>query len=117
MARRALIKMNGEELLGSIEDYVRHCAESERIPNRAGYLRFMHLTRDDYFRLCRKYEKEAQLADSIFEDEALNANTKRISSSVLNLYMKERFGYGSGEQEREGEDGGVRVICSHEDYE
>lgn len=105
--------MSGKRFLQSVENYVSVCVDKERIPNRAGYLRYMRLTREKYDELCRKNSEEAELIDSIFEDEALNANTKKISSSVLNLYMKERFGYGSGEETG----GEVNVICSHGDYE
>ncbi len=107
-------KMTPNAFLKSIEDYVASAAELERIPNRAGYLRFMSMTKDTYFSLCEKYPQTAELADSIFEDEALNANTKKISSSVLNLYMKERFGYGGGEENGGGD---IKVICNHDDYE
>ncbi len=105
--------MSGKRFLQSVENYVEACAERERIPNRAGYLRYMHLTREKFDELCRRNKEEAELIDSVFEDEALNANTKRISSSVLNLYMKERFGYGVGEDTG----GDINVICSHGDYE
>ncbi len=74
----------------------------------------MSMTREGYSELCKKHPVAGELADSIFEDEALNANTKKISSSVLNLYLKERFGYGAGEDVSGGE---IKVICAHDDCE
>ncbi len=107
-------KLSVKSFLHSVETYVTKAAESERIPNLAGYLRFMSMSKNVYEELCKKYPEASELIDLIFEDEALNANTKKISSSVLNLYIKERFGYGAGE----GSGGGdIKVICNHEDYE
>ncbi len=107
-------KLNAKSFLRSVEAYVSQASESERIPNRAGYLRFMSMTKNVYEELCKRYPETAELAELIFEDEALNANSKKISSSVLNLYMKERFGYGTGDGAGTGE---IRVICEHDDYE
>ncbi len=106
-------KLTHCSFIKSVEQYVKQACEQERVPNKAGYLRFMSMTKNTYAALCQKYPEAAELIDQIFEDEALNANTKKISSSVLNLYMKERFGYGSSDEGG----GDIKVICSHEDYE
>lgn len=75
----------------------------------------MNMTQDEYTALCEKYPKQSQLIKSIFEDEALNSGTKKISASVLNLYLKSRFGYGG---EEKTDDGGIlNVVCEHEDGE
>ncbi len=76
----------------------------------------MQITQDEYNKLCEKFPKQAQLARSVFEDEALNSGTKKISASVLNLYLKSQFGYG-GEEKCEEDTGGLTVICDHDDGE
>ena len=99
----------------SAERYAATCQEQERLPNLAGYLRLMDLTQDEYNALCEKYPKQSQLIRSIFEDEALNSGTKKISASVLNLYLKSRFGYGG--EEKADEFGSLNVVCDHDDGE
>lgn len=106
---------NGKRFLQSIERYTCACNNDERLPNLAGYLRFMELTAEEYAKICEKFPKQAQLADSVFEDEALNSGTKKISASVLNLYLKSRFGYGG--EEKHDEDGILNVVCEHSDGE
>ena len=75
----------------------------------------MDLTQDEYNTLCEKYPRQSQLIRSIFEDEALNSGTKKISASVLNLYLKSRFGYGG--EEKVDEFGALNVVCDHDDGE
>ncbi len=106
---------NGKRFLQSIEKYTCVCNSDDRLPNLAGYLRFMGMTDEEYAKLCEKFPKQAQLAMSVFEDEALNSGTKKISASVLNLYLKSRFGYG-GEEKGDG-DGILSVVCEHGDGE
>lgn len=106
---------NGKRFLQSIEKYTKVCDENERLPNLAGYLRFMGMTEEEYTVLCEKFPKQSQLARSIFEDEALNSGTKKISASVLNLYLKSRFGYGG--EEKHDDDGILNVVCEHGDGE
>lgn len=108
---------NEKRFLQSIEKYTVVCNESDRLPNLAGFLRFMQMTPDEYSALCGRFPKSAQLAVSVFEDEALNSGTKKISASVLNLYLKSRFGYGGEEKCDEDAGGGLTVICDHDDGE
>lgn len=106
---------NGKRFLQSIEKYTEVCDENERLPNLAGYLRFMGMTEEEYTVLCERFPKQSQLARSVFEDEALNSGTKKISASVLNLYLKSRFGYGG--EEKHDDDGILNVVCEHGDGE
>lgn len=106
---------NGKGLLRSVDNYVTVCNTEDRLPNLAGYLRFTELTREEYAAICERFPKQAQLAQAVFEDEALNSGTKKISASVLNLYLKSRFGYGG--EEKCADDGVLNVICDHSDGE
>ena len=82
---------NGKRFLQSIEKYTEVCDENERLPNLAGYLRFMGMTEEEYTVLCEKFPKQSQLARSVFEDEALNSG---LSATLISAYLKRHLGYG-----------------------
>ena len=94
---------NGKQFLLSVNKYVEHCKAEERIPNRAGYLRFFKIPSSEYKQICETCQKEVEIAEAIFEDEALNVNPKRVSAGILSLYLKSRFGYGAPDTEEPGE--------------
>ena len=88
---------NGQRFLYTVGKYVEKCRGEERIPNLAGYLHYIGITAEEYKEIARAYRRETEIADAIFEDEALNTPPKRISPSVLSLYLKSRFGYGAAD--------------------
>lgn len=106
---------NGKRFLQSVDRYVDVCKSEDRLPNLAGFLRFTEMTLSEYSDACERFPRQAELAQASFEDEALNSGTKKISASVLNLYLKSRFGYGSDEKSEQ--DGALNVICDHPDGE
>ena len=110
---------SGKRFLYSVERYVEKCRTEERIPNRAGYLRYLGITADEYKALEERFCRETEIADAIFEDEALNMPPKRISAGILSLYLKSRFGYGaeSAASQEPEDDGSYQIIVDGDGYE
>lgn len=94
-------------LLDAVESYVEWCLQKERMPNLAGFLRHSSMSRRKFNSECAKSKEAAELIEAVFEDEALNAGTKKISAAVLNMYLKSRFGYGEKEEES------VEIVSGH----
>ena len=86
--------------LARAEEYAQNCRKNGLLANKAGFFRQSKITPKEYDGFVRSNPDEAALIDALFEDEALNADTKKLSATVLNLYMKCRFGY--GEKDAEG---------------
>jgi hypothetical protein len=86
-----------------------------RFPNLAGFCRYFRIGGSEYNALAAKYPLEFEYLSAVLEDEALNSGTKKISASVLNLYLKSRFGYGG--EDKHDDDGILSVVCEHSDGE
>ena len=85
--------------LSRAENYAQSCRKNGLLANKAGFFRKSKITPSEYDEFSKENPGEAALIDALFEDEALNADTKKLSATVLNLYMKCRFGYGEKESE------------------
>ena len=114
------------ELPRLLSEYVRSCYEDgagqearepsdgrrgaarhmSRIPNPAGFCRYLGLEAGAYDRLAREYPTEVGRLRAIFLDEAFNAS---LSPSVLSLYLKFFFG-----AEEDGENGGEALTVTFE---
>ncbi len=94
--------------LSRAEEYAKDCRKNGLLANKAGFFRTSKIAPKDYEAFSKANPDEAALIDALFEDEALNADTKKLSATVLNLYMKCRFGYGEKEAE------GFSVISGHD---
>lgn len=94
--------------LSRAESYAQGCRKNGLLANKAGFFRQSKITPKEYDAFVKENPDEAALIDALFEDEALNADTKKLSATVLNLYMKCRFGYGEKEPES------FTVISGHE---
>lgn len=96
------------ELVSLVERYVDFCRQEERMPNRAGFLRFSNITMRKYKSLCEGSRDIQDIISAIFEDEALNSGGKKIPAATLNMYLKSRFGYGEKEEEE------AELISNHD---
>ena len=78
-----------------------------RLPNPAGFCRFLGLDRGAFFRLGEEFPTEVGKILAVFEDEALNSE---LSASVLGLYLRSLL----GGDEREAEESGISVTFDHD---
>lgn len=77
--------------LQKVEGYAENCRKSNLLANKAGFLRRERISPKVFEDYCKNNADEAALIDAVFEDEALNADTKKLSATVLNMYMKSIF--------------------------
>ena len=100
-----------------IEEYVESCrppADADprksvgRLPNLAGFCRFMKIGIGELDELERKFPKEHDRILSVFEDEALNSD---LSSALLSSYMKKRLLY---EASGKNEGSQIKVCFEHD---
>ncbi len=114
-------KPNGGERLRSacargtacrlLEKYIQFCQTSEesepqdakrsakrirRLPNLAGFCRYLAIGTEEFRRIADEFPDEIQRLFAILEDEALNS---ALPPAVLSAYLKRRLGY-----EREDEE-------------
>lgn len=87
------------ELIALVESYAAYCKEEQRMPNRAGFLRYSKMSLKKFSEISAKSAETEEMISAIFEDEALNSGGKRIPAATLNMYLKSRFGYGEREEE------------------
>ena len=78
-----------------------------RLPNPAGFCRFLELDRDAFMRLEEKFPTEIGRMRAVFEDEALNSG---LSATVLGFYLKDLLGAIPRDTE-EGTEGGDITVC------
>jgi hypothetical protein len=78
-----------------------------RLPNPAGFCRFLDLDSGAFQRLLEEFPTEVGRILAVFEDEALNSE---LSASVLGLYLKALL----GDDERETNAGGISVTFDHD---
>lgn len=97
----------------SVQSDTKTAKTGKRLPNPAGFCRFLDLEREAYERLEAEFPVEVGRMRAIFEDEALNA---ALPASVLGFYLK----YLLGEKEEDGDgvergDGGeIFVSFAHD---
>ena len=89
-------------------------SDARRLPNPAGFCRFLSLERDAYAALEREFPTEVGRMRAVFEDEALNSG---LPASVLGLYLKGLLGAEedppSGAEESRG-GGDILVTFAHD---
>ena len=84
----------------------------KRLPNPAGFCRFLGLERNAFRKLESEFPKEIGRMRAVFEDEALNAD---LPATVLSFYLKYLFGEDESGGGEAGETGGeIRVVFAHD---
>ena len=86
-----------------------------RIPNVAGFCRFLGVTLSDFDRLKRTRPEHHGALCAALEDEALNSP---MTATILSIYLKYRLGY-SDEKKAEAtvtDSGQLRLIFDHDAY-
>lgn len=86
-----------------------------RIPNVAGFCRFLGATLSDFDRLRKTRPDHHGALCAALEDEALNSG---MTATILSIYLKYRLGY-TGEKDEEGgvtDSGQIRLIFDHDAY-
>ena len=96
--------MKKYKYLDKAELYAKECRENSMLANKAGFLRRQRIAPHVFEEYCKQNRDEAELIDSVFEDEALNAGAKNLSATVLSMYLKNLFDRG------ERDDGAISVI-------
>ncbi|MBO5937923.1 MAG: hypothetical protein J6Q82_00285 [Clostridia bacterium] len=98
-ARRLLeqyIKRCQESADTQPSDAKRSAKQSRRLPNLAGFCRYLSIGTEDFRHVAEEFPDEIRPLFAILEDEALNST---LPPAVLSAYLKRRLGY-----EREDEE-------------
>ena len=105
-AESPLVRAARESSLSKkLKKYLRECRpppdadpkkESGRLPNLAGFCASLGCGVRDTEVLRREYPAAHDYLLAVMEDEALNSNR---STTLLNTYLKERFGYGEKQED------------------
>ena len=66
---------------------------------------------DSIEELRTQYPAQYAYLCAVFEDEALNSTR---SPTIVNAYLKEKFGYGAHTENGENTDGTVRLVFEHD---
>ena len=112
-------------IVAIFDDYLIRCREvgdcgkrknAGRIPNVAGFCRFIGSTLSDFERLRSTRPEVHGALCAALEDEALNSE---MSASILSVYLKLRLGYAGENEEasRVTDTGQLRLIFDHDAYE
>lgn len=112
------------ELISLAEEYIKECKlQSEkcsgqgkkgcdRFPNLAGFARKLNVGVSTLKKIEGRWPEQYGLLLALFEDEALNSEK---STTILNIYMKEYFGFG---EKKESDAvlpvGDVKVVFEHD---
>ena len=112
------------ELIPLAEEYIKECKlESakerewgrkacERFPNLAGFARRLNVGVATLKKVEGRWPEQYGLLLALFEDEALNSEK---STTILNAYMKEHFGFGEKkESDAVLSMGDVKVVFEHD---
>ena len=95
------------------EQYIKFCLSEtpKRLPNIAGFFRWLKLsaTARDHFK--EAYEEEYKTVKMIFEDEALNSP---LPPSIVSAYMKQYFSTEIGEDNSKR--GEITLSFEHDIY-
>lgn len=87
-----------------------------RIPNVAGFCRFLGATLSDFDRLRSTRPEIHGAICAALEDEALNS---QMTATILSIYLKYRLGYSEEKKEERTvtDSGQLRLIFDHDAYE
>lgn len=116
------------ELDGRILDYLEYCRTvtrgeadeggrsrakqlRERLPNIAGFCRYVGTGLSDLARFSVDFPDEYDKLLALFEDEVLNYE---CSATLLSAYLKKRLRYSSDGEEHKGALGDVRYSFEHD---
>ena len=112
-----------DKIIDAIGDYVLRCRQETggnpksagRIPNVAGFCRFLGVTLSDFDRMKSTRPEHHGALCAALEDEALNS---QMTASILSIYLKHRLGYGEDREEVGVTDSGqLRLIFDHDAFE
>lgn len=98
-ARRLLeqyIKICHEQSDALPSDAKRTAKPVRRLPNLAGFCRYLAIGTEDFRRVADEFPDEIAPLFAILEDEALNS---ALPPAVLSAYLKRRLGYEREEEE------------------
>lgn len=97
------------------KDGERNVKKARRLPNPAGFCRFLGLSREAFSELFLEFPHEAGRICAVFEDEALNSD---LPASILSLYLKYLLTGGAeiprGTEEDAGENGEGAILVTFE---
>ena len=123
-SRTALEKLADEEMIDTeLGKYILLCRSegggnpksAGRIPNVAGFCRFLGVTLSDFDRMKSTRPEHHGALCAALEDEALNS---QMTASILSIYLKHRLGYGEDREEVGVTDSGqLRLIFDHDAFE
>lgn len=124
-SRTLLERLADEEMIAEkLEDYLNTCRPDEesgrskragRIPNVAGFCRFLGVTLADFDRLKRTRPEHHGALCAALEDEALHSP---MTATILSIYLKYRLGYSDDKKEENlvTDSGPLRLIFDHDAY-
>ncbi len=81
-------------------DAKRSAKPTRRLPNLAGFCRYLGIGTEDFRRVLEEFPDEVRPLFAILEDEALNS---ALPPAVLSAYLKRRLGYEREEEELSAE--------------
>ena len=90
------------------EAYINHCIENERLPNLAGFCRYLDISVEAFSQLPESYHEQVALILDALEDEALNSSKP---AALINGYLKKRLGYDESAERKDG--GELTVVFDH----
>ena len=124
-SRTALEKLADEEMIDTeLGKYILLCRSegggnpksAGRIPNVAGFCRFLGVTLSDFDRLKSTRPEIHGAICAALEDEALNS---QMTATILSIYLKHRLGYSEEKREEKSvtDSGQLRLIFDHDAFE
>lgn len=100
------------QLLPLAEAYITECGNTDKIPNIAGFCRYLGISASRFGELTAEHPEEAGQIRDVFEDEAINSD---MPASLLGSYLKARLGYGdTAAPGTDTEAGQLRLIFEHD---
>ena len=124
-SRTLLEKLADEKEIDTVlGNYILSCRQESggnpksagRIPNVAGFCRFLGATLSDFDRLKSTRPEIHGAICAALEDEALNS---QMTATILSIYLKHRLGYAEEKKESASvtDSGQLRLIFDHDAYE
>lgn len=124
-SRSLLEKLADEKEIDTVlGDYILSCRQEAggnpksagRIPNVAGFCRFLGVTLSDFDRLRSTRPEIHGAICAALEDEALNS---QMTATILSIYLKHRLGYSDDKREEKSvtDTGQLRLIFDHDAFE
>ncbi len=113
-----------DKMADALGDYISRCRfecggnpkSAGRIPNVAGFCRFLGVTLSDFDRLKSTRPEIHGAICAALEDEALNS---QMTATILSIYLKHRLGYSEERHEERSvtDSGQLRLIFDHDAFE